>query len=142
MVTRFSKMTKRQKTVTTIFFTVIVTSTIFVLYYFGGVQYAIFFLVVIPLTVGILTFYERFYRPKLKSKSGNDDDVKWVAFSQDTKDLAKKRQNGRCAKCHEYPNHWEFDHIESRGDNSLRNCQGLCLDCHQDKTERERNSKR
>ncbi|MEX0656599.1 MAG: HNH endonuclease signature motif containing protein [Nitrosopumilaceae archaeon] len=58
-------------------------------------------------------------------------------FSKTTKEQAKERQHGRCANCDCYPTHWEFDHVGRRDDNSLGNCQGLCRDCHQDKTLRE-----
>lgn len=58
-------------------------------------------------------------------------------FSKATKEKTKEIQHGRCAGCDCYPTHWEFDHIGRRDDNSLENCQGLCRDCHQDKTLRE-----
>ena len=55
-------------------------------------------------------------------------------FSNDTKEQVMESQYGRCAMCGKIPKHWEFDHIHGRGDNSIKNCQGLCRDCHQDKT--------
>jgi hypothetical protein len=63
--------------------------------------------------------------------------VKRRAFSKDTKQKVLKRQNHQCKDCGDYPKNWEFDHIGSRGDNSAKNCQALCLDCHRDKTKRE-----
>ena len=59
-------------------------------------------------------------------------------FSPEVKKRILDKQGGRCNSCGEYPRHMEFDHINSRGDNSVSNCQGLCKDCHQDKTNRER----
>jgi len=65
MATIFTKMTKPQKIGTLIFFTVIVTSMIFVAYSLGGVQYAILGIVGVFGTVGILTAYTKLYRPKI-----------------------------------------------------------------------------
>lgn len=55
-------------------------------------------------------------------------------FSETTKQIVMEKQNGRCKKCGRIPKHWNFDHVHGRGDNSIENCQGLCLDCHQEKT--------
>lgn len=59
-------------------------------------------------------------------------------FSPRTKEIVQERQHGRCAKCGEYPKHWNFHHIGRRDDISPRNCKGLCLDCHEDITRTER----
>ena len=65
------------------------------------------------------------------------------AFTQDTKDLVLSRQNYRCNMCGIGAEHWDFDHIGSRANNSPSNCQALCLNCHRTKTTREsRQSKR
>ena len=69
-----------------------------------------------------------------KSKSDSYKDVERMHFTPNTKERVKELQHGRCAECGKYPTHWEFDHIDTRGDNSIENCQGLCLDCHQSKT--------
>jgi len=76
------------------------------------------------------------FATKKKPSSGSTDyrDVKRRAFSAETKETVMERQDGRCAHCHKIPKHWEFDHKRGRGDNSLSNCQGLCRDCHMDKT--------
>jgi len=73
---------------------------------------------------------------KKRPQTGSTDysNVKRRPFSPETKDRVKERQGGRCNKCGVMPTHWAFDHIRGRGDNSISNCQGLCLDCHQDKT--------
>jgi hypothetical protein len=66
------------------------------------------------------------------------------AFSPETKDKALRRQNYRCKICGTSPSNWDYDHIvpySEGGDNSLSNCQALCLDCHRDKTNRERAKK-
>ncbi len=83
---------------------------------------------------------------KSKSKSSSDSykDVERADFTSITKDRVMELQHGKCSMCGKFPRHWEFDHIDSRGDNSIENCQGLCRDCHQDKTlkdnERHRDS--
>jgi hypothetical protein len=80
----------------------------------------------------------------IKVASGGGDDeyegeesyknVKRRPFSATTKRIVMKEQKGKCAECGEIPIHWEFDHINGRGDNSKENCDGLCRDCHQSKT--------
>jgi len=83
---------------------------------------------------------------KASSKSEPDSykDVERMRFTPNTKERVKELQHGKCADCGKFPTHWEFDHIDTRGDNSIENCQGLCRDCHQDKTlkdnERHRDS--
>ncbi len=76
---------------------------------------------------------------KSKSKSSPDSykDVERMRFTPNTKESVKELQHGRCAECGKIPTHWEFDHIDTRGDNSIENCQGLCLDCHQSKTRKD-----
>jgi hypothetical protein len=63
--------------------------------------------------------------------------VKRRAFTKITKDRVLKRQNYQCNVCRINSEHWDFDHIGSRGDNSAKNCQALCLNCHREKTVRE-----
>ena len=60
-------------------------------------------------------------------------------FTAETKERVLNRQNHKCNVCGILnPKHWAHDHIGSRGDNSAANCQALCLDCHADKTKREK----
>ncbi len=72
-----------------------------------------------------------------KSESESYKDVERKHFTPNTKERVKELQHGRCADCGKIPTHWEFDHIDTRGDNSIENCQGLCLDCHQSKTRKD-----
>lgn len=69
-----------------------------------------------------------------KSEQESYKDVERKDFPFATKERVKELQKGKCAICERYPTHWEFDHIDTRGDNSIENCQGLCRDCHQKKT--------
>jgi 5-methylcytosine-specific restriction endonuclease McrA len=69
--------------------------------------------------------------------------VKRNVFSKKLRQEVLKRQNYLCNDCGNKARNWDFDHIGSREDNSAQNCQALCLDCHRDKTNREkRQSKR
>ena len=61
-------------------------------------------------------------------------DGKRRAFNQATKNAVLIRQNYTCNICGRTPENWDFDHIGSRADNSVGNCQALCLDCHRNKT--------
>ena len=63
--------------------------------------------------------------------------VKRRAFSKETKEKVLRSQNYLCNDCGKSAQNWDFDHIGSRGDNSIPNCQALCLDCHREKTKRE-----
>lgn len=78
-----------------------------------------------------------------KTHSSSYKDVVRKHFTPNTKERVKELQHGKCADCGKYPTHWEFDHVDTRGDNSIENCQGLCLDCHQSKTRKDdwRNTK-
>ena len=73
-------------------------------------------------------------RKKSTPESESYKDVERKHFTFSTKEQVKEIQEGKCNICGRYPNHWEFDHINGRGDNSIENCQGLCRDCHQSKT--------
>ena len=61
-------------------------------------------------------------------------------FTRTTKLAAWKRSDGRCGWCGRkiFPGDGpEYDHIiadEHGGDNSLTNCQVLCINCHKPKT--------
>lgn len=68
--------------------------------------------------------------------------IKRRAFTKETKKRVLQHQNHRCKSCGTSPNHWDFDHIGSRGDNSVSNCQALCLDCHREKTVREKRQRK
>lgn len=61
-----------------------------------------------------------------------------IEFTPSTKEIVKEKQNGRCKKCGRIPTHWSFHHIGRRDDNSIHNCMGLCLDCHEDYTRTQR----
>ena len=56
-------------------------------------------------------------------------------FSEDIRINVRISQGYRCNICGKIPRFWEYDHINGfRIDNSPDNCQGLCLDCHREKT--------
>lgn len=70
-----------------------------------------------------------------KSEDELDYPIPRNNFSQKVKDAIRKIQRNRC-KVQGCRNHdfFEFDHIKGREDNSLSNCQMLCLYHHQQKT--------
>jgi len=58
-------------------------------------------------------------------------------FSISTKDKALKMQNHRCKACGKKLDVKDFDHIDGNSlNNSLENCQALCLECHRKKTQK------
>ena len=92
----------------------------------GGIVIGVIFLIII-IAIAIKV-------ASSKSKPESYKDVERKQFTPITKERVKELQHGRCAECGKIPTHWEFDHIDTRGDNTIENCQGLCLDCHQSKT--------
>jgi len=92
----------------------------------GGIVIGVIFLIII-IAVAVRV-------ASSKSKPESYKDVERKHFTPNTKERVMELQHGKCAMCGKFPRHWEFDHIDSRGDNSIENCQGLCKDCHQDKT--------
>jgi hypothetical protein len=92
----------------------------------------IFILGGISVSSGLLAALNKLKYKKKKRKS----------FSPETKEKALRRQNYRCNVCGISPEFWDFDHIGDRSDNSLRNCQALCLNCHRKKTTREARQKK
>ena len=93
------------------------------------VQYAVGLLIFISLIPVIILFKVATKRKKARRRRD---------FTPEIKKLVLKRQNYRCNLCPSTLNHYDFDHIESRADNSASNCQALCLDCHREKTIREK----
>jgi multisubunit Na+/H+ antiporter MnhG subunit len=91
-----------------------------------------FLLLLIPVAIMSIIFniFKRGRYPKRKS------------FSAETKEKVLRRQNYRCKICGTSPQHFDFDHIGSRADNSMKNCQALCLDCHRTKTINENRNNR
>ena len=90
--------------------------------------YIVIGVIIFIIIIGIIVKASR------KSESRSYKDVVRSDFTFTTKERVKELQKGKCAICDRYPTHWEFDHIDTRGDNSIENCQGLCRDCHQKKT--------
>ena len=64
-------------------------------------------------------------------------------FSEKTKKFTLKRQNYCCNICGKKLDEWDFDHIDGDSlNNSLENCQALCLVCHRKKTRKNKQKKR
>ncbi len=58
------------------------------------------------------------------------------SFSKSTKAKVLKMQNNRCKACGKKLDVRDFDHINvDSSNNSLENCQALCLECHRKKTQ-------
>ena len=77
---------------------------------------------------------------ELFGKKPKPEPVKRKYFSQETKQRVRNIQRGRCAHCKrwEYWSYCQFDHIKGKTDNSISNCQMLCLKCHNYKTRQDR----
>lgn len=68
------------------------------------------------------------------NQSGYDNSVR-RGWNENEKLQVRQRQGGVCARCHNPPPRWEYHHRDgNRGNNSLRNCQGLCPNCHSQET--------
>jgi hypothetical protein len=83
---------------------------------------------------------------KIKAKQKSRFGVKSTrAFPKDVKERVLILQNYCCNVCGIRPKHLDHDHIiphSEGGDNSESNCQALCLNCHRDKTLREKSERR
>jgi len=56
-------------------------------------------------------------------------------FTETTKKFTKMDQGFVCKDCKKPPKFWEFHHIDgNRSNNKPSNCEGLCRDCHAEKT--------
>lgn len=66
--------------------------------------------------------------------------IKRKYFTQEIKNRIRRIQRGKCAHCKrwEHYRYCEFDHIKGRNDNSITNCQMLCLKCHREKTRQDK----
>ena len=70
-------------------------------------------------------------------------------FSTETEKATFKKQGESCNNCQKKlgvvdgrPVHYDYDHIDGDpSNNHPSNCQALCLDCHRNKTAREKNYK-
>ncbi len=59
------------------------------------------------------------------------------SFSKSTKAKTLEMQNNQCKACSKKLDVRDFDHIDGNSsNNSLENCQALCLDCHRKKTQK------
>jgi len=64
-------------------------------------------------------------------------------FTPEIKELILIFQNHQCAtyRCFK-TNYLQFDHIRDHSNNTLENCQALCLECHERKTITDRERKK
>lgn len=86
----------------------------------------IHYVIVILFVIGIITVAVKRFRKSHKRRRG------WTMAE---KTRIRRKQNGRCAMCSKYPPRWEYDHKDNnRHNNNLSNCQGLCPNCHAQKT--------
>jgi len=52
-------------------------------------------------------------------------------WTEQEKQRVRNRQHGKCNKCRRIPPRWEYNHRDgNHSNNSLRNCEGLCPNCH------------
>jgi len=64
------------------------------------------------------------------------------SFSKSTKAKVLKMQNNLCKACGKKLDDRDFDHIDrDSSNNSLENCQALCLDCHRKKNSKHQRKK-
>lgn len=89
-------------------------------------------ILILAILIGIAK--SRLRRSSIQQQSSGPITVPRKEFVPETKERVKENQNGRCKKCGKIPTHWSFHHKGRRDDNSIHNCMGLCLDCHEDYT--------
>ena len=132
MATKFSKMSKNQKIITTIIFAIAISSLIIISYYYAGLPTAILGIIVMVAVVLILTFKKYGSKIRLRKRPRRG----WTEIQ---KKEVRDGQGGVCNTCGEVPPIWRYDHVDgNRSNNSMSNCQGLCPNCHDVKTDEER----
>jgi hypothetical protein len=144
MSTYFSRASKPMKLIITGAFTLCFSILVYAILYLNGtvpgnretiMEMLFYGLLLIAIVFAIVTRRKLFRN--LFSGLGGSRGGKRKPFSPETKELVLDRQGHCCNICGKQPDNWDFDHIGSRSNNSARNCQALCLDCHRDKTTRE-----
>lgn len=80
---------------------------------------------IILVIVGIV-LYDVFIKNKRKTSKGVRR-----GWSPQEKEKIRMKQSGMCNRCGNPPPRWEYHHKDgNRSNNSLRNCEGLCPNCH------------
>jgi hypothetical protein len=90
---------------------------------------------IISLMFLILMFYGLYKRGQIKSRGESQRYTPRRGWDETEKEEVRSRQDGRCNKCGRHPPRWEYHHRDgNRSNDNLRNCEGLCPNCHSVKT--------
>jgi hypothetical protein len=64
-----------------------------------------------------------------------DKSIGRKGWTETEKKEVRIRQQGVCNECKDPPPRWEYHHINGKNwDNNMKNCEGLCPNCHSIKT--------
>jgi hypothetical protein len=86
------------------------------------------FIIFLIIVVIIYSIYEKFTK-----RYGKHRERRY--FPDSVKEDTIRKQHHRCAICKRNAGVWDFDHKDgNRSNNSPRNCQALCPNCHAKKT--------
>ena len=90
-------------------------------------------LAVVLITVFAIVIKDRLSNP-VQSNDSDEYEVNVVVrrgWTADEKEQVRIRQDGKCAHCGKPPPRWDYHHVDGdRSNNSLKNCEGLCPNCH------------
>ena len=90
----------------------------------------------IIVTIIIAAIVKSLSKPKYENYSQKS--VQRRGWTELEKEQVRINQDGKCNKCGRPPPRWEYHHRDgNRNNNSLRNCEGLCPNCHSVKTHDE-----
>jgi len=69
---------------------------------------------------------------EIKKEKSNATRRGWTEIQ---KEQVRMKQNGICNMCSRPPPRWEYHHVDGDpSNNDIRNCEGLCPNCHSVKT--------
>jgi len=139
--TMFQRMSKRVKVVTTIFLTASIVGFAYIALSNFGFENGLYFLLIIPVVIGLLTFYDRVYLPSTKPTNGlggNYSNSDREPIPADLRHEVFQRDKYRCRDCGATNKEaqLEVDHIipvSKGGTNDLHNLQTLCKKCNRSK---------
>ena len=85
----------------------------------------------VSIATGFLVFVFPYSLKKRRSKRIFNNSQTRRPFSEEQKTIARKRQDGRCLRCGQYPSIWEYHHRNGdRSNNDTSNCEAICPTCH------------
>jgi len=140
--TMFGRMSKRGKTIFLIFTATLLTIFAYAALSMFGFENGLYYILIIPVVLGLLTFYDRVYRPFKEKSNGNyphnNSNSDREPIPANLRHEVFQRDSFRCRECGatNKETQLEVDHIKpvsKGGTNNSYNLQTLCKKCNRSK---------